>query len=192
MRELPRKWFSNSRPLPLDENRKINLSMESEINEEKTYDPDPKISERFMGRMFDQIKMPDGGRIIRLYRWDESEFDLPRDIANHNIFRLDSHGRIVWRIKRDDGRFLNWDAADQIAKRDDPNSEGFIDPFISIGDRFFERHPLLNRGFYHPKFEIVIFDTYAPGRLLGAATNWLGYDIDPETGVATCTGEQMK
>ena len=36
------------------------------------------------------------------------------------------------------------------------------------------------------------FDNYKPGRLLGTATYRWGYDIDPETGVATCTGEQMK
>ncbi len=192
MSNLPKKWFSNPRPLPLNAEGKVDFSLDKKISEEEISDFDPSSAERFMGRMFDEIKMPDGGRIIRLYRWDENDPDLPLMIENHNIFRLGLNNEIVWRVKRKEDGYVNWESRNKHAKEDNPNCEGYSDPFLSMGSQFFERHPLPYKGPFHPKFEIVAFDTYKSGRLLGAATNWWGYDIDPETGVATCTGEQSK
>ncbi len=68
MSNLPKKWFSNSRPSPLNAQGKVDFSIGKQIRVEEGSDFDPTLAERFMGRMFDEIKMPDGGRIIRLYR----------------------------------------------------------------------------------------------------------------------------
>ncbi len=35
MSELPRKWFSNSRPLPLDTNGKVDFSLEKKLLEKE-------------------------------------------------------------------------------------------------------------------------------------------------------------
>ncbi len=100
MSNLPKKWFSNSRPLPLNAQGKVDFSIEKQIRAEEDSGFDPASAERFMGRMFDEIKMPDGGRIIRLYLWDDNDPELPLEIENHNIFRLDSNNEIVWQVKR--------------------------------------------------------------------------------------------
>ena len=95
MSELLKKLFSNSRPLPLDANGKVDFSLEEKITRKEISNFDPVLAERFMGRMFDEIKMPDGGRIIRLYRWDENDPELPLMIENHNIFRLGLNNKII-------------------------------------------------------------------------------------------------
>ncbi len=112
--------------------------------------------------------------------------------TNHNIFRLDSNNKIIWQVRRVEEKYVNWESRNKHAKEDDPTCEGYLDSFIRMGDKFFERRPLPYKGPFHPTFAEVTFDTYKPGRLLGTATNRWGYDINPETGVATCTGEQMK
>ncbi len=192
MKRLNRSWFSNPRPLPLDANGRVDFSIESEVEKSDVEEFRPEEQERFMGRMFDQIDMPDGGRIICLFRWDSNDPNLPLHTENHNIFRLDSENKILWQIARVEDRYVNWESRNRNAKERDPSCEGYSDPFLSMGSQFFERRPLPYKGPYHPTFEIILFDDYKPGRLLGARTNRWGYDIDPETGVATCTGEQQK
>jgi hypothetical protein len=192
VKELNRSWFSNPRPLPLDENGKVDFSIESESKKNNICEFHPENQERFMGRMFDQISMPDDGRIICLYRWNDDDPDLPLEIENHNIFRLNSENKIIWRIKRVEGGYVNWESRNKHAKESNPNCDGYLDPFLSIGSHYFERRPLPDKGPFHPKFEIIPFDDYKSGRLLGAATNWWGYDINPDTGIATCNGRQMK
>ncbi len=187
-----RVCFSVMRSLLQDTKVKADFSNESEAEESDTCKFRPEDQERFMGRMLDQIGMPDGGRIIRLRHWDKNDPDLPLHTENHNIFRLDSENKILWQITRVEDRYVNWEARNKHAKEDDPSCEGYLDPFLSMGSQFFERRPLPYKGPYHPTFEIVLFDEYKPGRLLGARTNWWGYDIDPETGVATCNGRQQK
>ncbi|MFM8468274.1 MAG: hypothetical protein ACKOAO_12020 [Oxalobacteraceae bacterium] len=98
----------------------------------------------------------------------------------------------MWQIKRVETEYVDWNVRNRRAKEVDPTCEGYLDPFISIGEKFFERRRLLNKEPFNANFERVIFDTYSPGRLLGAATAWWTYEIDPESGVATCTGGQVK
>ncbi len=141
--------------------------------------------------IYSQISMPDGGRIILAnpgYGWMQKNTYA----INHNIFRIDIDENIVWQIERFEDHYVNWESRKKHANEDDPECDGYLDPFIRMGDKFFERRPLPYKGPFHPTFEIVAFDNYKPGRLLGAATYRWGYDIDPETGIATCTGEQMK
>ena len=107
MSELPRKWFSNSRPLPLDTNGKVDFSLEKKITRKGISDFDPLLVEKFMGRMFDEIKLPDGGRIVRLYKWDENDPELPLMIENHNIFRLGLNNKIVWQVKRQEDGYVS-------------------------------------------------------------------------------------
>jgi len=38
----------------------------------------------------------------------------------------------------------------------------------------------------------VLANIYALGCLLYFRTHWCAYDLDPEPGIATCTGEQQK
>lgn len=193
MSELKRSWFRNERPLPLNSDGKIDFSLGiKRETDEKVRNFDPKVAERFMGRMFDFVVMPNGDRIIVLYRWDDSDPDLPLQVENHNVFRIDCNGNIIWQVRRDEEEFVSWAMRNQQAKTDDPTSEGYRDPFRNLSENFFERTPMPDKGVFHEKFKTVYFNQYAPGRLLSISTRWWGYDLDPQTGVAKCTGEQIK
>lgn len=193
MKELPRNWFGNERFLPLDENGRVDFSLDQRNHSGSgEMVVDPLADERFMGRRFQKVQMPDGGKIIMLYRWDDADAELPLHTTNHNVFRLDPDGKIVWQVQRSERKFVNWESRNQHAKEDDPECEGYSDPFFNMGDRFFTRKKLPERGPFHPKFEKVYSDTYIPGNLLWLSTSWWAYDLDPETGIATCTGEQVK
>ena len=143
-----------------------------------------------------QIGMPDGGRIVNL--WPIKQRDWHLHTANHNVFRLDAHNQVIWQVTREETGYVNWESRHRHAKEDDPNCEGYYDPFTHLGTAFFERHPLpekpssYSRLECNPTFEEIGFDTYAPGRLLWLTTRSWVYDLDPATGIATCTGEQFK
>ena len=145
-----------------------------------------------------EIAMPDGGRIVDAWPIDQEHWPS-LELANHNVFRLDAHNQVIWQVQRVEtiGQ-RNWEVANRQAKEADPNCEGYYDPFTHMGTAFFERRPLpdkpssYSRLECNPKFEEIGFDTYAPGRLLWLTTRSWVYDLDPATGIATCTGEQFK
>lgn len=65
-------------------------------------------SDRFMGWPIRQLLLPNGDRVVCLYCKDGSEPDLSLHDANHNIFRLDSKGQVVWQIVRDEAGKFSW------------------------------------------------------------------------------------
>lgn len=191
MSEIPAQWFGNARPLPLDKNRRVDFSLDvKEAAEAQTCPYDTVHGERFMGRLFDQVPMPDGGRIIHLIRWGDNDPDLPPHVVNRNVFRLDHENNVIWQVHREDTRreFKN----DPVEDEFESESNLPPDPFIGMSKLFFVRRPLQNKGPFHPKFEEVKFDTYAPGRLLWLTTHYWAYDLDPKTGMAVCTGEPVR
>jgi hypothetical protein len=141
-------------------------------------------------QIYREVSMPNGDRIVQaepiLDHW------ASMDLANHNIFCLDAHNAVVWRVRRVEDQYVNWEVRHQHARDKDPGCEGYFDPFYNMSSRFFERLLLPDKGPFHPTEQLVWFDDYAPGRLLSIITHWWAYDLDPVTGVAVCTGEQVK
>lgn len=138
-----------------------------------------------------EVNMPDGGRIVVAnppYGWVGQSVDS----KNRNVFRVDRDGNIVWQVQRDDGPFINWEVRNKHAKEDDPHSQGFVDFFRDLSDRFFEERPLPYTEYFNPASETIFFDDYAPGRLLWIATDRWVYQLDPETGIATYTGHPVR
>ncbi len=138
-----------------------------------------------------EMAMPDGGRIVVAnppFGWVGRSVES----KNRNVFRVDRDGNIVWQVRRDDSRYANWESRNRHAKEDDPNSQGYVDFFRNMSEKFFERRPLPYTEYFNPTSETIYFDSYVPGRLLWIATDWWVYDLDPETGVATCNGHQVK
>ena len=144
-----------------------------------------------------EIAMPDGGRIVDAWPIDQKHWPS-LDLANHNVFRLDVDNQVIWQVTREEAGYVNWESCHRHAKEKDPNCEGFYDPFTDMGNKFFKRRAIpekpssYSRLECNPTVEKIVFDTYAPGLLLGFRTRRWAYDLDPETGVATCTGEQLK
>ena len=145
----------------------------------------------FKGWFFHQLVMPDGDRIVCYYYRNECK-DVALFDLNHNVFRLNANNEVVWQVRREESEYVNWESRNQHAKEADPTSEGYMDPFAGMSTGFFERRPTGLTGPFQPKIETVYFDEWAPGRLVRLNTSWWGYDLDPETGIATCTGDQVK
>jgi hypothetical protein len=148
-------------------------------------------------QIYHEIGMPDGSVIVHADPKEDHWRSV--ELANHNVFRLDAHNQVIWQVTRVEtiGQ-MNWEVANRQAKEKDPNCEGFYDPFTDMGNKFFKRRAIpekpssYSRLECNPTVEKIVFDTYAPGLLLGLRTRRWAYDLDPETGVATCTGEQLK
>lgn len=138
-----------------------------------------KIGDHFMsGEVWRNLRMPDGGIIFVL--------SLPRppkdfeavQLINHNVFRVDKDGKVMWQITRVDYPDANWELMHQHAReRGEP---GCIEPFIAFVLRF----PDGTR--YPPHDEVDVID-WVPGCQvdlvnLGIGTQWFRLDVD--TGVA--------
>lgn len=140
--------------------------------------------------VYQELPLPNGDRIV--FADPDGNSWASIELANHNVFRLNANNEVVWQVRREESEYVNWESRNQHAKEKDPTSEGYMDPFINMSKQFFIRRPTGKTGPYDVKEEEVYFDEWAPGRLMWLATHWWGYDLDPETGIATCTGEQVK
>lgn len=187
MTDIPRSYFSNPRKLPLDSDGRVNLDLPSEPVE--YIRPDPATAERMFGRMFEQIRTTNGDRIICLFRWDESDPVLPIELANHNVFRLDANNQVVWQVRRVElPDTTAWEVMHERAKKwhadGSPDGayteQGYLDPFTSLG--------MDERGALTPEPQGI----WRPGCVVYLLTRWWSYVLDPETGIATCTGDQVK
>ena len=132
----------------------------------------------------DEIPLSDGGRLVEI--WPRTGGRTFKEgwpsvySANHNVLRLDAAGNVIWQIKRDDKGHINWDYLNAEAKAEDPQTEGYFDPFWNMA--LDERHAPAPQP----------AGVYRPGCKVYLTTRWWGYELDVETGVATCTGEQIK
>lgn len=134
-----------------------------------------------------EVPMGSGERIVRAAWATLATRHLP--LANLNVFRLGSRGEVIWqvqRVQRPGARSWEWKhawAKEQYANgdRDHPYSpEGFYDPFVFLG--------MDESGALQPEPRGV----FRPGCRLSIYTDVWRYDLDPETGIATCTNEQQK
>jgi hypothetical protein len=134
-----------------------------------------------------EMRLRDGERIVLAgpidYKWRHMSS------INHNVFRLDMSGNIIWQVRRKEILFAGWGKPDKTPVIIDPAfATEDCDSFASMGTHFFVRRPSDNNQPYLPKFNYEYFEDYAPGRLLAISTYELEYDLDPETGIAACTG----
>jgi hypothetical protein len=131
------------------------------------------------GEIFRILRMPDGGMIFTL--------SLPRpakDFAgvehiNHNVFRVDKSGQVLWQVTRIDHPEVNWEAKHRHAREE--GLPGCIEPFMEFVLR-------LPNGMRYPEGDPVDSIDWVPGcRVdlvsLGIGTQWFRLDVD--SGVAT-------
>lgn len=68
-----------------------------------------KERELFRGWPIKQLLLPDKNRIICTYAWDGTEPDRSLYEANHNVFRLNAAGEVIWQVRRDDSNHpIDW------------------------------------------------------------------------------------
>ncbi len=141
--------------------------------------------------IYREMPMPDGGSIVLADPIGEKWESI--DLQNHNVFRLDKDKKLIWRISRNENGYINWEARNKNPTLFNPFfSDGYQDRFVNFGRKFLVRHQIENPRPFHPKFTYEVFDSYALGRILWLSTCKYEYELDPETGIATCTGMPMK
>ena len=135
----------------------------------------------------DAIALPLGDRLVRAATWTRATKEL--ELANHNVFRLNAKNEVVWQVRRvENPTHMPWDQLHEMAKRlkregriDGAYTEqGYLDPFTSLG--------MDEREAMEPEPKGV----WRIGCVVYLLTRRWSYVLDPETGVATCTGDQMK
>lgn len=139
-------------------------------------------NERYLGLPFQAIQLPDGQRIIRLENIYGSGDVWPSlYLANHNVFRLDAAGNVVWQVRRVElPQRASWEVLHRMARERDPSVEGFYDQFWDMHlDEHLAQDPEL-RGIYRPGCKISL------------RTERLWFDLDVETGVAVASGHEFK
>ena len=130
------------------------------------------------GTVFRILRMPDGNDIFTLSVHPVLNMD-DVERRNHNVFRVDRDGHVLWQITRIDHPGTNWEFKhEQARERGEP---GCIEPFIEFSLRFPDgsrntdgRMPQDNMDWVAGcRVELV---------KLGFGTQWFSLDID--TGVA--------
>ena len=136
-----------------------------------------------------EFVLPNGDSIILInYYSDKSPLTLHDH--NHNIFRLDASGNVVWQVQRDDRGRINWDyIMGEVAKGEKGNPETIRHarkPFTSLSP-FFIRH-----GKYQdsgdnapPLLECDKSLVWSADFVLIAGAGGECYELDVESGQAT-------
>ncbi|KGK42908.1 hypothetical protein LH51_03660 [Nitrincola sp. A-D6] len=112
--------------------------------------------QEYVGWPIRRLILPNEEQVICLYCKTGNEPELNLYDANHNVFRLDKDGNVVWQITRIDDPVVNWKYLHQLAREE--GRRGWIDPFTQFrvyredGSVIIERHPPTEkpdwRGYY--------------------------------------------
>lgn len=134
-----------------------------------------------------EVLLPNCQRLVSVNpiqpRWEDIE------LANHNVFRLNAKNEVVWQVRRvENPGSPNWPDKHEMAKQWNREGlidgaytdQGLLDPFTSLG--------MEERDAIEPEPKGV----WRPGCVVYLLTRRWSYVLDPETGVATCTGDQVK
>ncbi|QHE87463.1 hypothetical protein [Hydrogenophaga sp. BPS33] len=116
-------------------------------------------------------------------RWSDIE------LANHNVFRLNAKNEVVWQVRRvENPGSPSWPDKHAMARQwhqqgliDGAYTEdGYLDPFTRLAMDERAATDAEPQGIWRP------------GCVVYLLTRWWSYVLDPQTGIATCTGDQMK
>ncbi|NOT67535.1 MAG: hypothetical protein HOP04_04255 [Methylophilaceae bacterium] len=136
------------------------------------------------------VALPDGGviAISNCLIGDEDKI-IPIYDHNHNIFRLDKDGNVVWQVQRDDKDRINWEhIMAEVAKGDKGNPESIRRsrwPFTRISSTFVKQGCFEDSNDDKPLAEDCKRIAWEPGYVLIVGASGENYELDIETGLAT-------
>lgn len=136
---------------------------------------------KFLGWPTRQIVLPNGDRLICLYCKDGTEPELSLHDINHNIFRLNAAGEVVWQVRRDDSNHPAdwWDNLHAHARErgEDGAREPFMYMWLTYPDGTYNKDPKTGMP---PDIQ-----TWVPGsKITLDGSAYQTYILDPETGIA--------
>lgn len=141
-------------------------------------DPD---FERFRGWPIKRLLLPGGDRIVLTFCWDGREPPRSTDESNHNVYRLNPAGEVVWQVQRDDRPFPSEVRENRVRPVNAPGFDGAREPFMLIQ----LEHPDGRRVASDRDGEGTGIERWDTGYII-----WLvapprqQYVLDPETGMA--------
>lgn len=125
--------------------------------------------------------MPNGDEIVCYFFAPSGANDVSLHDENHNVYRLDTHGNIIWQVQRDDSNHAPdwWDRLHKHA-RDDGN-DGAREPFTEIRLEYADGSTSWDKQAYQWRNPC----DWKPGcKIWAAGSAYQNYVLDPETGIA--------
>ena len=136
--------------------------------------------ETLLGWPLRRVLLPNGEQIVCCFCKTGSEPSLSLNDANHNVFRLDKDGKIIWQVRRDDSNHPPdwWEGLHRHAR--ERGEDGAREPFME----FMLEYP---DGSSNKNSLEILPDVaqWTPGCIIwlrGSA--YQKYILDPETGIA--------
>ena len=140
------------------------------------------INPNFKGWLQRTIFLDDGKKIVCFYFQCETADDVSLFDENHNVFCVDSGGRVIWQVSRDDSVRGDgwWDVLHAHAR--EIGEDGARRPFTYFVIKYPDGRDNISPDTGSPPDHAV----WTPGAtiwLMGSA--YQKYILDPETGIAT-------
>lgn len=140
-------------------------------------DPD---FERFRGWPIKRLLLPGGDRIVLTYCRDGREPPRSTDESNHNVYRLNPAGEVVWQVQRDDRPHPSEVRENRIPPAISPGIGGTREPFMHIH----LEHPDGRRVASDCDGEGTEIERWDTGYIIWlVAQSRQQYVLDPETGM---------
>lgn len=131
-------------------------------------------------RVYLEIQLLDQGRIVLADPIGDHWHSLA--LANHNIFRLDKDGNVLWQVTRDERGKVNWSLLNELAQA--KGLEGAKHRFEAI----WCKNPLTGESSFDLETGTPIPDfQWKPGMQIMARADGIAnnlYEIDIDTGIA--------
>ncbi len=140
-------------------------------------------------KIWHEISLPDGGRIVDVWPIDEMHWES-EEACNRNVYRLDASNQVVWKVKREGEFDIDWEQSHKYAKFLSRGTDWYEDPFAHMATTFCRKNIVQSKS--GDKVEYIPSDKYLPGMILPLSTYEREYELNPETGVATFTGQHIK
>ncbi len=134
----------------------------------------------FAGWFYRRLQMLNGDNII-CYFYRNNCGDVSLYDINHNVFRLDDKGDVVWQVKRDDSNHPAdwWEILHRYAR--EKGLEGAREPFMYLQVEYVDG----TTSWDNENFQWKNPCDWQPGcKIWLAGSAYQQYILDPETGIA--------
>jgi len=137
--------------------------------------------ELFKGCPIRRLYMPNGDKIVVTFRWGELGKWEELYATNHNVYRLNPQGKVIWQVVRDDSIMPHdwWEGCNQRAR--EKGGDGYRIPFSHTTLEYPDGRCKTS----DEKGDGTSILTWEQGCIIHLYGQGNDYILDPETGIAT-------
>lgn len=127
------------------------------------------------------LLLPHGDKIILADEYKDDGSALSLEDANHNVYRLNAVGEVVWQVRRDDSNRPAdwWEQLHRLAR--EQGQDGAREPFMYIDLQYPDGRRITSDEYGDGK-DVAVWEPGCLIWLVGSA--YQKYLLDPETGIA--------